>query len=165
VAFGANLKTSTINFGTGAFAYADNWYAGIAAPQLLKNAITSYSGGVQKPSYEIQHIFLQGGYIYELNPLIDIKPNALIKYVAAAPLSIDLNVNVYYQKMFGVGLGYRTGKSAVAMLECQVHPWFKIAYAYDRMLSSMGTFTGSSHEFMLRYTMNQKGIQNSPRLY
>lgn len=165
ITFANNLTTSTVNFGAGAFAYAEKWFAGVSVPQLMRNDITTFDGNLQKQSYEIPHFFVHGGYIYAVNPLIDLKPSALIKMVNGAPLNFDLNLNAYYQKLYGIGLGFRNSKSLVAMAEAQVHPYLKIAYAYDRSVSNMGTFAGSTHEIMLRFMMTQKGIQISPRLY
>ena len=163
--FAQDLNQSVFNFGAGAFIYADKWFGGISAPQLIKSQITAFSGDIQKQSYAVPHMFLQGGYVYELNPMIDIKPSALVKYVKGSPVNVDLNVNVYYQKFIGVGLGFRNSKSIIAMLECQVHPYLKVAYAYDRGVSSMGTFYSSTHELMLRFMLTQKGVHVSPRLY
>jgi type IX secretion system PorP/SprF family membrane protein len=165
VAFGSPVNTNTFNFGTGVFAFAEKWFVGAAMPQLLRRELTTFRNGVDEQSVEEMHVFVHGGYIYSLNPMIDLKPSLLIRYSSGAPLNGDINLNAYYQKRYGIGLGYRHGQSLVAMAEVQVHPLFKVAYAYDRAVGTLGTFAGSTHELLLRFDLVQKGNSISPRLY
>jgi type IX secretion system PorP/SprF family membrane protein len=163
--FGANLKESTINFGAGIFYYSKNLYGGISIPHIMKNELASQEVTAVTKSYEIPHIFYHVGYVHEIDPLFALKPSILVKQVSGAPINADINLNVYYKKMIGVGVGYRTNSAAVAMLEIQAHPFFKIGYAYDREFNDLGTIAGSTHEIMLRFMMGPKGSQISPRLF
>lgn len=163
--FATNIKQSTINFGAGAFAYAENWYAGISAPHIMRNLLSEELINTTNSSYEVPHFFAQAGYIYAVNPMLDIKPNILLKNTPNAPMNVDINLNAYYRKMIGVGVGYRTSQALIAMLECSPIPNFRFAYAYDYTLSNLNTYAGATHEIMLRYDMGVKGVRISPRLY
>jgi type IX secretion system PorP/SprF family membrane protein len=163
--FGANLQESTVNFGAGVFYYSENIFGGISIPHIMKNELSGLEVIGADKSYEVPHIFYQAGYIYELDPMIALKPSVLVKQISGAPISADINLNVYYRKLIGVGVGYRTNSAAVAMVEFQAVPSFKIAYAYDRAMTDLGTLAGSTHEIMLRFTVGQKGGQISPRLF
>lgn len=164
-AFATNINTSTVNFGTGIFFYGKNWFIGAGVPQMAEKKITDPITGAKQTSVELPHVFINAGFIYAINPMVDLKPSVLLKTVSGMPLSADINVNAYYQKRYGVGFGYRHSGSMIAMLECQVHPMLKVAYAYDRAVSNLGTFAGSTHEILLRFDMVQKGSSISPRLY
>ena len=163
--FAANLSESTINFGAGVFYYADKFFAGISVPSILNNDLsaTEITGGQQ--ALEVPHFLYNAGYIWAADPMIDIKPSVLIRHTTGAPINFDLNVNAYYKKFIGLGVGYRSSNALVAMLECQVHPYVKLGYAYDRELTDLGVFARHTHEVLLRFTMGPKGTQISPRLY
>jgi type IX secretion system PorP/SprF family membrane protein len=163
--FSANLSSSTFNVGAGAFYYSDTFYGGISAPSILKNSLSATDIAGSSEALEVPHLFYQLGYVWEIDPLFTLKPSVLVRQIEAAPIIADINANVYYKKMIGVGLGYRTNGAAIAMLECQVHPFIKLGYAYDRELSDLGTLVGHTHEVMLRFQMGPKGAQISPRLY
>lgn len=163
--FGANMSESTFNFGAGVFYYADNFFAGLSAPAILNNdlsaaEITGGTGATEIPQY-----LLHAGYIWAVDPLIDLKPSLLIRQTQAAPIQFDINVNAYYKKFIGIGVGYRSNNAAIAMLECQVHPYVKLGYAYDRELTDIGVFAKHTHEILLRFVVGQNGKQVSPRLY
>jgi type IX secretion system PorP/SprF family membrane protein len=164
-AFSSNIKETTFNFGTGAFAYAKNWYAGISIPHFRKNVLSVNTTELNLTAFEAPHFYLQGGYIYELNPMITLKPNTLVKYVKGAPMNADFNLNVYYKKTYGVGLGYRTDNSMIAMLEIQANPNWKFGYAFDYTLSDLATYANNSHELFVRFAIAPKGTHLSPRLY
>jgi type IX secretion system PorP/SprF family membrane protein len=88
-----------------------------------------------------------------------------VKYVKGAPMNADFNLNVYYKKTYGVGLGYRTDNSMIAMLEIQANPNWKLGYAFDYTLSDLATYANNSHEFFVRFAIAPKGTHLSPRLY
>lgn len=164
-AFSSNLKETTFNFGTGAFAYAKNWYAGISIPHFRKNVLSVNTTELNLTAFEAPHFYLQGGYMYDLNPMITLKPNTLVKYVKGAPINADFNLNMYYKKTYGVGLGYRTDNSMIAMLEIQANTNWKFGYAFDYTLSDLATYSNNSHELFVRYALGPKGTHLSPRLY
>lgn len=163
--FSTNLSESTFNFGAGIFYYSDKLFGGISVPGILQNNISATEITGAEKALEIPHIFYQLGYVYAVDPMIDLKPSFLIKQVAGASLNADINLNAYYKKVIGLGLGYRTNNALVAMLECQVHPYLRLAYAYDRELTDLGTVSKHTHEVMIRFMIGQKGSQISPRLY
>jgi type IX secretion system PorP/SprF family membrane protein len=164
-AFSADFNQSTFNFGTGLFAYGKNWYGSIAVPHFKKNILSTNSTSLDVTAFEAPHFFAQAGYVHEFNPMWAIKPNTMVKYASGAPVSADLNIVGYYKRLIGLGIGYRSDKSIIALTEIQLHPFLKIGYAYDYGLSSLATYAASSHEIFLRYAIGQKGIHISPRLF
>ncbi len=163
--FSTNLSESTFNFGAGVFYYSARWFGGISVPGILQNNISATEITGAERALETPHIFYQLGHVYPIDPMIDLKPSILVKQIANAPVNMDLNLNAYYKKFIGLGVGYRTNNALIAMLECQVHPYLRLAYAYDRELTDIGTVAKHTHEVMIRFMMGQKGTQISPRLY
>jgi hypothetical protein len=75
----------------------------------------------------------------------------MLKYVDAAPLSIDLNCNFWYNRKFGIGASYRVADSFDLLFEFQATKNLGIGYAYDLTLTRLSRFTSGSHELMVRY--------------
>ncbi len=147
-AFQENASILIPSAGAGFFLNNDNYYIGASLPNLLNTQISSGSQ-VQVNKYD--HLFLMGGYVLNLNSDFKLKPSALLKVVSGAPIQLDANVNLWMYDLIAVGISYRTGDAAVAMVELQAAPNFKVGYAYDQSINGLRDFHSGSHELMLRY--------------
>ncbi|MBW7912390.1 MAG: type IX secretion system membrane protein PorP/SprF [Taibaiella sp.] len=90
------------NFGAGAYYYTDRFYAGISVPHLLNynKPSTFLSAQISRvPHYE-RHYFAAAGYVFNLQDKVYLKPSTLIKYVPNAPVEADLNMNVFFMRIF-----------------------------------------------------------------
>jgi type IX secretion system PorP/SprF family membrane protein len=147
-AFQGNGSVIIPDFGSGIFFSNDRYYIGVSIPSMLTTQKTS---GADIHVNRTQHLFVQGGYVFTLNPDFKLKPSVLFKAVQGAPMELDLNMNVWMYDRFAIGASYRTGDAAVAMVEFQVSPNFRVGYAYDYSFSNLRYFHSGSHELVLRY--------------
>jgi type IX secretion system PorP/SprF family membrane protein len=148
-AFSQNVNELFPNFGMGLFYNTEKFYFGLSVPYLLKKSLFQ-SSNIQ--GYEVaQHYFLSLGYIIDLNDNLLLKPSILVKYVDGAPLEVDFNANLWFNKLFGIGVSYRTGDSFIAMLEMQLTNQLSFGYANDYSLTELNNFNYGTHELMLRY--------------
>lgn len=141
-------------FGTGAYFYTPNFYAGISVPSLLSydpRETFSIGDGVSALPHLRRHYFMTAGYAYEVNPRLVIKPSMTMRYVKAGPLQADFNVNFFINRLFWVGASYRTGDAVVGILEFQATKKLRFGYAYDYTLTDITKFSHGSHEFMVAY--------------
>jgi type IX secretion system PorP/SprF family membrane protein len=163
--FQEDVKVWLPTAGVGVIYAAENWYAGLSAPALFETKITE--NGARYATSTNDHYFLTGGYIYQVSEIIKLKPSILLKAVKGAPFQFDFNINAWLQDAVGVGLSYRTGDSFVGMMELQISPVFRFGYAYDYIISNLKTFSGGSHELMLRYEFRVRKEEKilSPRYY
>jgi type IX secretion system PorP/SprF family membrane protein len=153
-AFSQNVNELFPNFGMGLFYNTEKFYFGLSVPYLLKKSLFQ-SSNIQ--GYEVaQHYFLSSGYIIDLNDNLLLKPSILAKYVDGAPLEVDINANLWFHGLFGIGVSYRTGDSFIAMLEMQMNNQLSFGYAYDYSLTELNKFNYGTHELMLRYEFSYK---------
>lgn len=140
------------NFGTGAYYYSERFYLGFSVPQLVSNYYKRENGIFFSSVLQVRHYFLTGGYVFDINPSLKLKPSVLLKAVEGAPLALDLNANLLLKKVIWLGLSYRSFQSLSTLLELQVTDQFRLGYAYDFAISSQqkGLHYGS-HELMLNY--------------
>jgi type IX secretion system PorP/SprF family membrane protein len=149
-------NTATIampNFKFGTYLRGSKFYAGFAIPNILENKIVSTNKGETKFNAQNMHYYIQGGYLFELDPKNAIGLSTLIKQASGAPMQLDLNAQYIYNRKLGLGLSYRTSKELIAMVNYQLTPMFKLGYAYDYNMSKLSTYTTGSHEIMLIFSL------------
>jgi type IX secretion system PorP/SprF family membrane protein len=162
-AFSQNISKFLPNFGTGIYYSTDRFYLGASCPQLVRGRINEYAApGTDRYARQERHYFAMGGVVLPLSSVLTLKPSFLVKGVAGAPLTADLNSNLWINNRIALGASYRMtnakfqdqafnnrlGDAVIGMLELQLTDQFRFGYAYDHPLNNTG-FTG--HEFMIRY--------------
>jgi type IX secretion system PorP/SprF family membrane protein len=163
-AFQEDTNNSKLNIGTGLFYYTNNYYLALSIPNMLKSVHLDYNG--VKYGNEIQHYFLTGGYVFDVNPNLKFKPFAMIKSAIGTQSSIDLSTNFLYQEKFEAGVTYRFQDSFGLMVNYAVSPSLRIGYAYDHIISDLKVTTPSSHEIILLFDLYlPKKVSHSPRYF
>lgn len=139
------------NVGAGFYVHSYNWYVGLSVPQLLK---TSFYDDVKATTYtEKSHIYLMGGYVFDLNPYLKFKPAALIKAVPGAPIAVDVSANFLFSDKFTIGAAYRWDAAVSALAGFQVTNGIQVGYAYDHDTNNIGNYNSGSHEVFLRFDL------------
>jgi type IX secretion system PorP/SprF family membrane protein len=139
-------------FGFGAYYFCDNWYAGLSVPTLLAyDPNYSFGVDVNESSFLHRHYYVYGGYIFKLNDDFKLKPSALVKYLPAAPVEADINMNLLYKDKFWFGASYRSMDAVVFMLEYQTNARFRVGYAFDLTTSKIRNYSAGTHEIMIGY--------------
>lgn len=144
------------NVGVGFYLHSDNTYFGLSAPHLLETThYDRYAGTGSKShiSKENINLYFIAGHVFDLSYNVKFKPSLLTKYVAGAPLQVDLCANVMFNEKFVAGLAYRWSASMSAMVGFQAtESWF-IGYAYDMETTRLENYNSGSHEIILRYEL------------
>ena len=163
----------------GLFLYDESFYIGLAADQMLSSVLDLDQGDVMvQPS---PHIYLTGGYHFDLNYNFSLIPSIMYMDDFKAPARLDLNTALILNDMFWIGAGYRLGldmpgrevqdglkKSTafLAMVQVQLKEGLRLGYAYDHTLTgfSVGTFT--THDISLSFLFPPKRVRLiSPRFF
>ncbi|MEZ4801691.1 MAG: type IX secretion system membrane protein PorP/SprF [Gelidibacter sp.] len=168
-AFASNLSKTFPNIGIGTFYFGEQYYIGFSAPNLLKSKHLDNDSGIVAAGAEELHMFLTGGYVFNLNDNLKLKPAFMTKAVAGAPLSVDLTANVLINNFVEVGAGYRFDDSFSGLFNIRITPSLRVGYAYDYTVSNLGKFNSGSHEIMILFDINRlipnKGYDKSPRFF
>jgi type IX secretion system PorP/SprF family membrane protein len=145
------------NAGFGAYWYSTESYVGLTAPRLIENTFGLSGVGSGEQAKQNRHFFLMAGHTFRLSSTIDLIPSAVVKAVQDAPLSLDVNINLFFYERFWVGAGYRVGDAAIANIMYHFSSKFRAGYAYDFTLSVLGGYNTGSHEIMLNYDLDFLG--------
>lgn len=161
-AFANNVSMLRPTFGAGIYYNTDKFYAGFSSPHLLHySSLNGKDKDGATSMYQNNHWFLTTGYVFDLTHDIKLKPSLLLRLVSGAPVTVDINANIWFYNTIGIGLSGRTSNMYVGMVEIQATKQFRFGYAFDFTASALKR---SSHEVMLRYEFGyeKRGII-SPR--
>ncbi len=166
--YAQNLRNALVGkFGFGLYWHDPRTYVGLSVPNLYSaDDQVSQANATVVDDYFTRHFYLHAGRVFPVSESIDLKPSVLIKVETAAPPQADINCNVLFRERLWVGAGYRTGDGAIAMVEYQITPVFRVGYAYDMTTSRLRRFSGGSHEVMLGIDLGKDPIRiKSPRYF
>lgn len=155
---------SSPTIGAGLYLYSQNWYLGLSTPNFLE---TNYYDDVQvSTATEKMHIYFIGGYVFELNQDLKLKPALLAKAVVGAPLAIDLSANALLYDRVTLGLAYRFDAAVSGLAGFQVNDNILIGYSYDYDTTPFSRYNNGSHEIFLRFELgNRQRSKMSPRFF
>lgn len=157
-------------FGFGLMYYADRYYLGLSTPKLMRTEFFEEAQldtvGSPWETGQRPHYFFTGGYVFDLNTYLKLKPTFLVKAVEGAPISFDLSANLLFYEKFWLGAMYRHEDAVGAMAQYHFTDGLSAGYAYDFPLSPMQDHSGGSHEIMIGFDFGNKlkGIR-SPRYF
>jgi type IX secretion system PorP/SprF family membrane protein len=153
--------STTGQYGNMAFGllYTTNkYYVGLSLQNLFESPVFRLQEDIQTVNaLERGNYFLVAGTTIELSKFSDITflPSTLIKYTPTLPLSVDLNANFNFNNRFEAGVSYRHQNSVSAMASIIFYDKFRVGYAYENYLSSLGQNL-NSHEIILRLDLDLK---------
>jgi len=163
--FSQDANQTTANVGAGLYLYQPNrWYLSASMPNILNGTHLDLDGN--KIGSETEHLFAAAGYVFDLSENFKLKPHALLKFAFDAPISYDVNLNLFMYNIVEVGAGYRLEDSFSGMINFMVSPALRIGYAYDAIQSELNVVTDASHEIFINFDINlPRKVSRSPRYF
>lgn len=153
-------------FGFGIYYFCEKWYAGLSIPTLVAyDPNHAFSFDVNTGSFLNRHYYAYGGYVFKLNEDFNLKPSVLIKYLPAAPVEADINLNLLYKNHFWIGASYRSMDAVVFMVEYQTNTRFRVGYAFDLTTSKIRKYSAGTHEIMIGYDFGKTVIKEKTTRY
>ena len=139
--------------GLGLYLYADDFYVGLSAAQLLNNSVKIFDNknGLNRLK---THINLIGAYRFHLDEDWLIEPSVMVKGTAPKELGFDITARAEWKKMLWAGVSYRYHEAVGIMLGYSFEEMLFFGYAYDIGISSLRKYNTGSHEIMIGYRFN-----------
>lgn len=166
-AFQENISSLFPVVGSGIFVFNEQFYFGASVPNFLSQKHIEEQNGINALGSEELHVFATAGYVFELSPMLKLKPSFLARYVNGAPLSADINTNVLINDKIEFGVSHRIKDSFSGLFNFAINPSLRVGYAYDFTTSNLGNFNSGTHEIMILFNLG-KGKGNrfvSPRFF
>ncbi len=169
MAFNENISRAFPNLGIGAFFFTDTYYLGLSAPNMLSTKHLENENGIKATGVQNVHYFLTGGYVFDIDENVKLKPAFLARGVKGAPLALDITANVLINEKLEVGLGYRLDDAISALVNFRVTQELRVGYAYDYTTTNLGDFNSGSHEIFILFDVDlfgfKSGYDRSPRFF
>jgi type IX secretion system PorP/SprF family membrane protein len=161
----SSFSQMKFNAGIGLYYHTEKFFAGLSVPRLFQSSLKN-NAVVLSNSYTKRHYFLSLGYVFKMNSVIDLKTSILVKAVENAPLTADINANLFFYKKIWVGAMYRFNESVGVNLAYQIKESLMFGYAFDFPINGLSRINNmGSHEIMLNYSFNKKKAFGSPRYF
>ena len=158
-----NLNDTRLNLGAGVFYYTDKYYLSVSAPNFLAN---KFNGGKAYKATDEIHLFVAGGYVFDLNDDFKLKPHFLLYNDIGQAIQADLNLNLLLYNRFEVGASYRLQDSYNFLFNVRLFNTLRLGYSYDMHVSDISYYSSASHEFFLNYDWSpNKKVMLSPRYF
>jgi type IX secretion system PorP/SprF family membrane protein len=139
--------------GIGVYLYAEEFYVGLSAAQLLNNNLKVFDNrnGLNRLK---THINLTGAYRFQVDPDWMLEPSVMIKGTAPKELSFDVTARVEWKKMLWGAVAYRYRESIGILLGYSYEEMLFFGYAYDIGISALRKYNTGTHEIMIGYRFN-----------
>jgi type IX secretion system PorP/SprF family membrane protein len=160
-----NINNLQPNFGFGVFYYSDIYYVGFSMPNLMSTTYLEKGGGFETKINKRNHMFLTGGYVFDMSYNWKFKPSIMAKGSLGAPISIDLSANFLFDETFEVGTSYRWGDALSLLLNAKVSDNLRVGYSYDFTTSELNKFSSGSHELIILFDLKTTYEIISPRFF
>jgi type IX secretion system PorP/SprF family membrane protein len=144
----------------GLYLYADQFYAGISAFQLLNNKLNIIEETIEAIDERTglnrlkSHLYLTGGYRYQVDSDWILEPSAIIKMTSPRQFRFELNTKVEWMEMVWLAAGYRFHEAITIMAGYNYDDKFYFGYAYDIGITDLRKYNMGSHELMIGYRFN-----------
>jgi len=136
--------------GIGLYLYADNFYVGLSAAQLLNNSIKIFDNknGLNRLK---THINLIGAYRLDLGEQWILEPSVMVKGTAPKELNVDVTAKIEWNRTLWAALSYRYNESVGVLLGYSYDETLFFGYAYDIGISTLRKYNTGTHEIMIGY--------------
>ena len=127
------------------------FYAGISMTHLARS---TYDFGLNQRSSLEPHLYITGGYFYEVNFDLKLQFTTLVK-TNLSKTAVDIGGIAYLKDTMWGGLSFRESEAAILMLGYSLmkDKSLKIGYSLDYVIKDQAAKQPTSHELMVTYQL------------
>lgn len=130
----------------GIFLNHDDWFAGLAVRQLVRNKWSKVIGIDARNRF---HWSLVAGKRIRLNESFNLVGSGMLKYVGYSAPSIELNLMAEINPSVEVGMLWRSQDALAALAKFKFAKYFTLAYAFDFTTSKLRNASSNTHELII----------------
>jgi len=150
------------DFGAGLYVYGEHYYFGAAAPQLIQSEVKLTT--IASAQDELAtHLYVTGGYDFTLGEKFMLDPCIVVKYVYPATPQLDISARLLFLKKMWLGLGYRTGDAAYAMVGYTYQDNLTFGYSYDYSVTTIQTYSYGTNEIFIGIKFNRSAAKKESK--
>lgn len=146
-----SISTFNPNIGVGAVYKEGPLYVSLSIPRLLNTKKAMTNEGYAMMASNTPHIYLSGGYDFDLGPSFVLKPTAMLRYVNGAPVSVDFTTMLQIENNFEIGGMYRTDRAYAAMSTIRLSKRFVFGFAYEMSTQPTLASARNTNEILMKF--------------
>jgi type IX secretion system PorP/SprF family membrane protein len=143
----AGQKAGSFDMSFGAFYSNQKLYFGLSATHLTGQDFKFNNGASIAAA---RHMFVMGGYNWEISPDFTLKPSFLVK-TDFASTQVDVNLTATFMNRFWGGLSYRLQDALAVNVGLNLWKDLRLGMAYDITTSRLNQYSSGSAEVFLGY--------------
>ena len=145
-----NQFTETkFNTGVGVLLQSERYALSLSVPRMLASSV---SQGGQSIQVYAQNFYLYGAYLFYVNERIQFKPSALLRATASTPVSLDVNANFVFNKLYTAGIFTRKLNTYGVLLQ-MIMDNYRLGYVFE--LPGKGSALNfNTHEISLAISLD-----------
>ncbi len=137
------------NIGTGIYLKSHAFFASLSVPKILSPDRLEDKNGLAKLGKDKVHVYAAAGYDFVISSTFVFKPSIILRYVDAAPLSVELTAAITLGERFEVGTAYRLDESASGFFIFKISNWLNLGYAYESAFEKpVSNLSNGTHEIL-----------------
>ena len=137
--------------GAGLYWKHSKYYLALSVPQILSSERLEQEDDLARLSDSKTHLYFMGGFDFLMGSDWVFKPATIIRYVDAAPLSVDIRMMSEFKERIGLGVSYRNKASISGMFVFKTNGALEFGYAYSVDTDSdIRQTNNGSHEIMMQ---------------
>ncbi len=143
----------------GAYFKAEKYFIGFSTNHIIQSEFDFGDDSIRNTLKS--HMYLTGGYIYNLSYDIILKPSVLVK-TDLNTYSFELSLMATLRDKLWGGISYRQSDSMVGIIgySFMKDGSFKVGYGFDYIVNAQEAKQPTSHEFLLSYTLPMLGTND-----
>jgi len=159
-------SAGTFDMSFGAFYSNEKLYFGVSATHLLGQNFNfkDVQGVAPAKLGAAQHMWVQGGYNWEISPDFTLKPSFIVK-TDFASTQVDINATAVFMNRFWGGLTYRLQDALAINVGLNLWKDLKLGLAYDITTSRLNQYSSGSAEIFLGYCFKIEKPTNHTKVY
>ena len=144
----SQFAQTKFNTGVGIMLQNEKYTLGLSVPRMLTSTVSQGGQSIQVYS---QNFYLFASYIFYVNEKIDFKPSTLWRATSGTPLSLDVNCNFVFNKLYTAGLFARKLNTYGLLLQ-MVMKDYRLGYVFE-LPGKNSALNYNTHEISLSLSL------------
>lgn len=149
--FAQNQSFFNPHVGAGLYIEDPKFYVSISTPNFLNGDRYEKTGNVPTAAVEAMHLYLGGGYNFDINDKLVLTPRVMVRAVEGAPASYDVGASLDIDSKFTAGLNYRVDELYSVYGMMTVFDRLRFGLSYDLTQDQSLINDEASLEFIVKY--------------
>ncbi len=161
------ISKSLLNFSAGTWLYDKNFFAGVSSFQLFNMDHSDQDFALEITSSQVflRHYNAMLGFNVNMGGGLNLIPSVLLKMVAGAPISYDLNAKFVVADQYWLGGSYRRDDSFAFFGGLLINNRIELSYSFDLLFSKIRTAAAGSNEIHVGYRLFHGDPVSCPKMF